>query len=181
MKRCRFNKRIIDYIEDLMTEQDRFAFENHLKTCKDCEKEVSQIKKIYEILDREEVPMPSREFFEGLKSQIRIKRIPYRLPFWKIFGILAPVLGIIIFIILFNQKGERVIEIAVPISNLTLDEDLNRLLLDKIIDEKIINQFSVLEEYFAPDIEEYLENMNKDEIKDLIEIIDGRYQRFLST
>ncbi|MEO0190475.1 MAG: zf-HC2 domain-containing protein [candidate division WOR-3 bacterium] len=174
MKSCRYSKNIIDYIEGLMPLNERADFESHLKICSDCQKEVNEIKKLYEILNKDEVPELNGIFFEDIRMRISKKEIYYKLPLWKIFGILVPMLTVFI-LILLNLKTEQMVEFSIPVSELLDDEYLNSLLLDKIIDKKIITNFEILEEYLTPTVEQDLDEMNKDELKVFMEVLSQRY------
>ncbi len=176
MKKCRYRKNIIDYIEELLPLEERANFENHLKTCADCQKEVRETKRLSEIMDKDEVPKPDWRFFEKLRLQIPKREVDYKLPLWKIFSILGPALTIFIIILLFNLKTRQVVEFSIPISNLLEDEALNSLLLDRIIDKEIITNFETLEEYFSPTIEQDLNEMDRDELKVFMEVIRERYK-----
>lgn len=175
MKNCKFKDRVIDYIEGLMDNQNIIVFENHLKECGVCREELSAMKKIYEIMNKDTISIPEKEFFEKLKNKIRQQEIIIKNPLWKILGILAPVLGVLIFVLLFNLRRERSVEIAVSISNLAQDEYLNTLLLERIVDNNTVNQFNVLEEYFTADIEQGLKELTADEKKEFIKIINEKY------
>ncbi|MGB9719984.1 MAG: hypothetical protein ACPL28_00685 [bacterium] len=175
MKNCRFKDKVIDYFEGLMDNQGRTIFGNHLRDCVTCQEELSAIQKIYKIIDKDEIPIPEKEFFERLKDDIRRKEISFRRPLWKILGILAPVLGILVFILFINFRKEQSVEIAIPISYFSQDEYLNKLLLEKIVDSGIVNQFAVLDQYFVVDIDDGIRELTTDERQKLLKLIGEKY------
>ncbi|MEO0184221.1 MAG: zf-HC2 domain-containing protein [candidate division WOR-3 bacterium] len=175
MKDCRFKDKVIEYFEKLMDDKDKIVFENHLKDCSACQEQLSTMQKIYEIMDKDEISLPEKEFFERLKNDIRRKEVYVKKPFWKIFGILAPVLGILIFIVLVNFRKEQSVEIAIPTSYFTQDAYLNTLFFERIVDNGIVNQFNLLDEYFVVDIDEGLQELTTEQKEKLLELMSKKY------
>ncbi len=175
MKNCKNKKRILDYIENLMPQDERVLFEKHLNECEECRQELSGYKKLYELIDKDEISLPEKEFFERMKENIRREEIPLKKQLWKFPGVLAPVFGVIIFLILFNFKKEQSIEIPVSVTNLIQDENLNSLLLEKVVDDELMRQFNIIEEYLGIESEQTLIEMTQDEKKEFIKILYNRY------
>lgn len=173
--KCQFQERIIDYIEGLLDAQHKGIFEAHLKECDVCQKELSAIKKIYGMMDNDKVIIPAEEIFAKMKNRVRQQEIVLKRPLWKIWSILIPVLGVLIFVLLFNRQKEQFLEISVPISSLSQDKYFNTLLLERIVDNNIVNQFNILEEYFTEDIEQGLKDLTTDEQQKFIEAISEKY------
>lgn len=173
--KCQFQERIIDYIEGLLDAQHKSIFEVHLKECDVCQKELSAIKKIYGMMDNDKVIIPAEEIFAKMKNRVRQHEIVLKRPLWKIWSILIPVLGVLIFVLLFNRQKEQSLEISVPISSLSQDKYFNTLLLERIVDNNIVNQFNILEEYFTEDIEQGLKDLTTDEQQKFIEAISEKY------
>lgn len=175
MKGCKFKERALDYIEGLLDEQHKTIFEAHLKECNVCQKEWSVIKKIYGVIDKDTVPIPEEEIFVKIKNKVCQQEIVLSKPLWKILGILAPVLGVLVFMLLFNQPKEQSLEISVPISNLAQDKYFNALLLERIIDNNIVSQFNALEEHFIVDIEQGLKELTTNEQQEFIKMMTEKY------
>lgn len=174
MKRCKNSDRVLDYIEGLMDNQERVIFEDHFKGCALCRQELSAIKKIYEIMDKDPIVFPKNEFFEEIKNKVRQEEVPVRISIKRFWGILAPVVGVFIFLILFNLRKEQSAEISISVWNLLDDEDLNRLLLDRVVDNKIISEFESVEKDFIS-IEQSFFEMTSDEKQEFIKVICQRY------
>lgn len=175
MRKCGFNERVIDYIEGALGVDDSLTFEEHLKTCELCQREVNEIKKVYEIMDKDVVPEVEKEFFERLKVQVRQMEIVHKRPYWRIFRILVPIFAVLALIVVPKLRHENRVEISISVSNLVETGELNYLLLDRVIDEEILSQFEILEEDFTSNIESGLEELSVDEKKNLIESIRKRY------
>ncbi len=175
MNDCQFKDQIINYIEGLMDIESRAIFEKHLKECPACQKELLAVKKVYEIIDKDEVIVPPKEFFEQLKDNVRRKEIVIKRPFWKIIGVLAPVLGVLVFVLFFIQGKEQSVEMTISVSNISQDEYLNTLLLERIIDNDIADQFNQLEEYLELDVEQSVRNLTADEKEIFLKLISIKY------
>uniref|UniRef100_A0A7V3VUU4 Zinc-finger domain-containing protein n=1 Tax=candidate division WOR-3 bacterium TaxID=2052148 RepID=A0A7V3VUU4_UNCW3 len=176
MNECKNKDKVIKYVEMLMDEQEKNIFERHLDECETCRQELIAIKKFYEVMGKDEVPLPESIFFEKLRDRIRDQNIEFKTPFWKITSILAPVLGIVILFILFNIRKEQFVEIPVSVSNLSTDNYLNDLLLDRIIDDELVNKLTKLDHYFEYDTEQSLTELTQLEKEDLIKTIFKKYK-----
>ncbi|MEO0189508.1 MAG: zf-HC2 domain-containing protein [candidate division WOR-3 bacterium] len=175
MKECKNKILILEYIEGLMTPEQRLLFERHLSGCEECRRELSEYKKLYELIDKDEIPLPEKEFFERIKENIRKEKIHLKRSTWKFFGILTPVFGLVIFLILFNLKKEQSIEIPVSVTNLFQDENLNSLLLERVVDDELINQFNVIEEYLGIEPMQALMEMDQNEKEEFIKILYNKF------
>ena len=100
-----FNKKIIDYIENQLTEYEHKKFKEHLQRCKQCQGEYNRVKKLYEILDKDAVILPEQEFFENLKIRVRQKTwVPRKSYIKRILKILVPVFAAVIIFVLLNNR-----------------------------------------------------------------------------
>lgn len=158
-----------------MQPEQKFLFERHLNECEECQQELSEYKKLYELIDRDEISLPEKEFFERIRENIRKEEISLKKSFWKVLGVLAPVFGLIVFLIILNFNKEQSIEIPISISNLLQDENLNTLLLERVINDELINQFNVIEEYFSEESAQMLKEMTQDEKLEFIKILSNKY------
>ncbi|MEO0162010.1 MAG: hypothetical protein ABIL39_08810 [candidate division WOR-3 bacterium] len=175
MKDCPQKSLILEYCENLLSLQARSLFEKHLKECSQCKQELEALKKLYELMKHDEVVMPEPEFFERLKANLSKKEIYLRKPIGRILGLLAPVLSLIIFFILFSPEKERIIEISISSLSLTQDEDLNSLLLERIVDDELVDKFKQLEDYINGESIQILQDLNPTEKKEFIEILIQKY------
>lgn len=175
MKVCEYRDKIIDYIEGLLDERQKTIFENHIKVCDVCKKELSEMKRLYEIMDKDIISIPEEANFANIKQRARQEEIVLRKPHWNIWNIFVPVLGALVFILLINKNKEQTLEISVPISNLSQDQYFNVLLLERIIDNSMVNQLNRLEEFFSADLEEGLKELTVDECEQFIEIMKEKY------
>ncbi|MEO0122579.1 MAG: zf-HC2 domain-containing protein [candidate division WOR-3 bacterium] len=175
MKECKNKILILEYIEGLMTPEQRLLFEEHLGGCEECRRELSEYRKLYELIDKDEIPLPENEFFKRIKENIRREKITLKRSAWKFLGILAPVFGLVIFLILFNLKKEQSIEIPVSVTNLFQDENLNSLLLERVVDDDLINQFNVIEEYLGIEPTQALMEMDQNEKEEFIKILYNKF------
>lgn len=176
MKDCKDKERLIDFLEGTMSPEELTLFKKHLEECDLCRNESIELKKLYDLIDKDEVLLPEREFFEQLKENIRKKEIPLRKSIWKTFGILAPAFGLIIFLILSNIKREEFVEVSIPTALLLQDENFNNLLLDRILNDELMDQFRIIEEYIQADAEQALMEMTLDERDEFINLIMSKYK-----
>ncbi len=175
MKGCKYKIAILDYIEDLMQPEQRLMFERHLNGCEECRRELSGYRKLYELIDKDEISLPEKEFFERIKENIHKEEIPLKKPIWKFFGVLAPIFSLAILLILFNFKKEQFIEMPVHVTNLFQDENLNSLLLERIVDDELIHQFNLIEEYLGIESIQTLMEMERNEKDEFIKMLYNKY------
>ncbi len=175
MKKCKNKTLILDYIENVISSDQKVLFEKHLNECTECREELFAYKKLYELIDKDSIVLPEKEFFEKIKDNIRKEEIPLKKPRLKFWGVLAPVLGFIVFLILFNFNKEKSIEIPIYVNNLIQDENLNSLLLERLVDEELINQFNIIEEYLELEFTQILMEMDQNEKQEVIKILFNKY------
>ncbi len=177
MKTCHFREKIIDYLEGCLSEKDRVLFEEHIKTCSVCQRDLLELKNLYQVLNSADaVVTPESVFFDSLRERIHKQEIALKRPKWKYLGILAPIFGMLI-LVLFLQfdKRNRSFEITISTLSIMQDRDFNALLLERLIDSELAGKFGVLEEYFYKDIGQGLEDLGINEIEDLLRIVNERY------
>ena len=75
MKKCKFEDKVIDYLEGQLLPQDLYNFEKHLPSCELCQNEIVDLKNLYKVLENDEIPIPEPEFFDNLKIKIRQRKI----------------------------------------------------------------------------------------------------------
>ncbi|MCX7995858.1 MAG: zf-HC2 domain-containing protein [candidate division WOR-3 bacterium] len=175
MKNCKKQDWIIAYIEDLMPKEQRILFEQHLKECALCQRELFEYQKIYNVLKKDEIILPEPEFFEKLKEKIRKEEITIKRSSRKLLGVLAPVMGVLIFIVLLHLKKESYVEFSISVSPLVLDENLSSLLLDEIVDDKLLGQFKILDEYINDESTQAIMEMTSDEKAEFIKILYNKF------
>lgn len=176
MRICKeFKRKILDFIEHHMDENEYKKFEEHLNQCSLCQKEHASLMNLYGVLEKDEVILPENEFFENLKVRVRQKDItPQRSYIWKISRVLAPVV-VATAIVLMLYRPEKTMEISIPLANLLADKEFASYALDKIIDDTLINELTEVEDHFLLNVDEALDELSDDEKQ---KFIKGLYKKY---
>ncbi len=170
-----FKRRIVDFVENQLTEQESTRFNEHLLSCKQCQAEYSKVKKLYEILKKDEVVLPEKEFFDNLRLAVRQKWLSRRRFAMRSFlRIFVPACAAAA-VLLLLYRPNRTVEVAIPTSSLLDDEEIARLSLDSVIDEKLIQELSMVEEYLSFEIDEAIGELSADERTEFIENLYRKY------
>lgn len=170
-----FNKKINDYIENQLTEYEHKKFKEHLQRCKQCQVEYSKVKRLYEILDKDAVILPEQEFFENLKIRVRQKTwVPRKSYIKRILKILVPVFAAVIIFVLLN-KPDKTVEMRVSIAALLEDKEIASLGLKGVINEELVSELSVVEQYLSFDVDETIDKLTKEEQAEFIKNLYEKY------
>jgi len=177
MKSCKKSDLIIAYLDRMLDPNDALLFEDHINICPFCQEEIAAYKRTFEILDADEVPVPEPAYFDRLKTAIRQNIIrPGQKTLWTIVKVLVPVAAVLIlFVVLHKPKGT--VEMSVDVSSIIQDENFNNMLLGKIIDDRIVEQFNALEDYYASDIEENIGELSSAEKTEFIKRLSAKYNK----
>ncbi|MGB3478899.1 MAG: zf-HC2 domain-containing protein [bacterium] len=173
MRICQeFKDKVIDYIEHAMPEQERNRFEQHLNCCEYCQKEYTRVSKLYELFDKDVVPVPEQAFFDKLKTSVRQREIRLRkFRVSRLVKVLIPAFAVVMLTLYVLRPGKTV-RISVPTSVLLEDETIAEITLGGIIDDKLINELIVVEDNLPIDINEMIPGLNDVEKAEFIEILD---------
>lgn len=171
-----FKRKIIDYIENQLIEHEHKKFKEHLQYCEQCQSEYSRVKRLYEVLDKDEVILPENEFFENLRTKVRQKKIVLRrFNTQKIMRIFVPVLAAAAAILLLLNRPSRTVEITVPMAALLDDKEIASLGLGGVINEELINDLLVVEEYISSETDETIDELTEEE---QVEFIESLYKKY---
>jgi predicted anti-sigma-YlaC factor YlaD len=173
MRICQeFKDKVIDYIEHAMPEQERNRFEQHLNSCKHCQQEYTRVKELYELLDKDVVPVPEQAFFDELKISVRQREIRLRkFRVSRLVKVLIPAFAVVM-LALYVLRPENTVRISVPTSVLLEDETIAKISLGGIIDDKLVNDLIVVEDDLPIDIDETIHGLSDVEKAEFIEILD---------
>lgn len=173
MRICQeFKDKVIDYIEHAMPEQERNRFEQHLNSCKHCQQEYTRVKELYELLDKDVVPVPEQAFFDELKISVRQREIRLRkFRVSRLVKVLIPAFAVVM-LALYVLRPENTVRISVPTSVLLEDETIAEISLGGIIDDKLVNDLIVVEDDLPIDIDETIHGLSDVEKAEFIEILD---------
>lgn len=173
MRICQeFKDKVIDYIEHAMPEQERNRFEQHLNSCKHCQQEYTRVKELYELLDKDVVPVPKQAFFDELKISVRQREIRLRkFRVSRLVKVLIPAFAVVM-LALYVLRPEKTVRISVPTSVLLQDETIAKISLGGIIDDKLVNDLIVVEDDLPIDIDETIHGLSDVEKAEFIEILD---------
>jgi len=171
-----FKRKILDFIEGHLEEDERTIFEKHLRHCNQCHREYTSVKKLYETLSQDEVVLPSQQFFDNLKIKIKQKKIVARAFAIKRFiRILVPACAAAVIVLLLLNRPAPTVEFAIPTSTLLEDKEIAGLSLGAIVDDELIHDMSIIEEYLAPGFEETIDELTEEEQSEFIEMLYEKY------
>lgn len=94
--------------------------------------------------------------------------------FQKLLRIFVPIFAAAI-ILLILSRPERTVEIAVPTSALIADRELASLSLSGVIDEELIEQMSIVDNYLPLQIDETIDDLTSEEQAVLVEQLYEKY------
>jgi hypothetical protein len=170
-------RKIIDIIEGTASEAERKRFDEHRRRCAQCQQEYDLLKRLYTVLDTDEVVLPDEKFFEDLKTTIkreRIERPRFFIP--KAIRIFVPVCAAAAVLLFFvTRRAEPTVELEIPASALLADRDIADMSLRGIIDEELISDMSVLEDYAAPGLHHSIGELSREEQTTFIEMVSEKY------
>ncbi len=177
MKICeRFKKNIIDFIEGRVSEDKRVLFDDHLKQCSRCHDEYVSIKRLYEVLDADEVVLPERQFFDNLSVKMRQREI---VPRWftkrKFLRIFVPACVVAVLLVVFIPRPTETIEIAIPTSTLLEDKEIADISLEGVISDDLIDDMTVLEDYFTLGVDESISELTEEEQATFVQFVSNQY------
>ncbi len=173
MRVCQeFKREVIDYLEHAMSQEEHRRFEEHLNKCKHCQEEYIKVKKLYELLDKDMIPMPEQAFFDRLKTSIRQREIRLRkfnLP--RLVKVLIPAFAVTM-IALYILRPEKTVELSVPTAVLLEDETIAEISIGGIVDNKLLNDLKIVEDYLPGDIDESIAELGDKEKSEFMRILD---------
>lgn len=170
-----FKKHLIDLVEQKLSARDRKRFEEHRAHCASCQKEYHEVKRLYELLDADEVVLPESEFFDRVRRQVREAELPLRGRIVrKIAQVLVPV-ALVVAIILLVSRPEQTVEISVPTAALLEDREIAQLSLDGVVTEQLLNELSNVEEKLSPGLDEMLDDLTEQEKNQFVDELVALY------
>ncbi len=90
MSDCKnFSEKISLYIDNALTPEERYKFENHLKNCPSCKEEYLEIKNIVDIMHEEPLLDLPENFHEETMEKLAKENIKYKFKFNKYINIAA--------------------------------------------------------------------------------------------
>jgi len=179
MKLCqRFKRKLIDYVEGNLTEEENRIFNEHLEFCGRCRAELKELKELYSVLEYDEVQLPENEFFEGLLDGLRRREIrlkpAHRFSVSGVLRILASAAAALV-IIIFLNRNDNTVELTVPFSILLEDREIAELGLSGVVDDKLIDDMSKVEDYLSPELDEAVEELTEVERAEFIKNLYEKY------
>jgi predicted anti-sigma-YlaC factor YlaD len=172
MKLCKeFADRIIDLLENTLSGEEHERVSEHLKNCPSCQKEYDRVKALYGILDGDIVPIPEQELFDRIKNNIRQREIRLRRFKVPIFiKVIVPAFAFTL-LVLFMFRSEKTVDIYVPASVLLEDETIAKISLGGILNDQLIDDFTVIEEDLPINIDETIAEFSDEERLYFIDIL----------
>lgn len=176
MSTCKeFKGRLIDLIEQNLSPEECEKLEKHRAHCTSCQREYLELRRLYDVLDQDDVPLPTDEYFESIRTAARQRAIPFRSSIIrKIAQVLVPaaVVGVL-FVLMY--RPEKTVEMRVPTTTLLQDRDVASLSLQGVVTEELVNDLLVVEEDVSPDIEELIDELSDQEEEKFVEYMVTKY------
>lgn len=170
-----FKRKLIDYLEDELINKERKQFDDHLQHCERCQTEYTRVKRLYAILDKDEVILPEQEFFDNLRIKVRQSKVALRrFHIGKIIRILIPAFAAAMIILLLNRP-QKTVEFSVPTAALLEDKEIASLSLDGIISDELINELSVIEDDLPLHMDEFIKELSDEEVDEFIKSLAKKY------
>jgi anti-sigma factor RsiW len=169
-------KMLADLIEGELTPEQTKELVQHLNDCRICTREYEKLKKLYGLMDQDEIELPPREFFERMRSTVKEKAAHRRrFPLKDIARILVPAFAAAAILVLIFRPANNAVEWSIPVSSLIEDEDVAYLAIKGIVTEDVAEDLISLEDQLSFDTEEEIEGLTSEEKKELIDIINQKY------
>ncbi len=171
---CRkVKERLLEYLEGGLPLRERREIREHLRVCKECNREIESLKRLFSILDREDIPEPEEEFWRRLPERVYIQLNRSQRLHRIIIAIAASVVIVIGGLLLFKytHKEKVTYPISESISPIDTLSDLivmakNREEIERIVFKEIApKDLSVLEseEIEESDIDELIDELSNEE------------------
>jgi len=115
MNKCRFAKNLNSYLDDQLTDERKLEFEQHLKQCRSCEEELTQLKLLSKRLQDWQAPLLGAGFDSAVKNQIvreELERGEVKMK-KKNWAVLVPS-GVLAGILVFLVVGHTVVKQGMP-------------------------------------------------------------------
>jgi hypothetical protein len=182
MKACNYGKLIIDYMEDNLSQNQRRDFESHLAGCSICAAEVSKLRKLFGLLTEDPVITPEPMFWQEIEERVRseaVEKKPIIIPrrgfaWWKLVPALVPALAVLGFFI-FHRPEAKTVEIPIAVENVIRDANLDRLMLNRIVDEDLVKSMNQVEHFYETELNEVIVELDSTEKNELIQKISEQY------
>jgi hypothetical protein len=181
MKDCGYRDRSIDYIEGLLNETRRREFVEHLQECPACATEIERLRRLYGFLNDDPVVVPEPGFWRQVQDRVRQGEIllPAHSPrssfaWWKLMPVLVPVLAAVA-VFVFIPHPPRTVSIPVSMANVIHGANLDSLMLDRMIDDQLVESLNRIEPDFETKLNEVITELDHAEKEALIKKIIDQY------
>jgi len=171
-----YQQQMIEYIENQLPRDVQREMLEHIKHCAVCAHEYRRLKKLYKVMDEDEVTLPSGEFFDKVKSASRqrvVQQTRETLTRWA--RVIVPALAISAIVLVVFSRRNDVVEINIPVTNLIEDEEIAGIAFAGIVNEEVFDEIMNMEDCLVFDNDDEIEEMT---IEEKNEFIDSLYHRY---
>ena len=177
MKKCEeFMKHMVDCLERQISPEDHTRLLAHIEKCARCKKEYLRLEKLYRIMEKDDVTLPPREYFQTIKVAARERRVrPKRLSLKGVLKILIPTFAAAAILLLVLRPSGSTIDYIIPVDNLIEDEEIAEVAIDGIINEDVAREIIAMEDYLHVDTDELIEEFTADEKKEFVNSLHEKY------
>ena len=179
MSACPYHRYAVDYAENQLDPTLRAEYERHLAGCPSCREAQRELKSLFALIEKEEIPCPSLEFWESVRQSVRRENRPAQRRWgrwWFRFApVLVPILAAAVWLFVVHRRPAPTIDFPVPLENIVQSDDLDLLSLDDLVDDSLYERMTALERYYEPGVDDALDELNDAEQKTLIQTIRERY------
>ena len=177
MSKClHYQQQMVEYIENQLARDVQREMFEHIKHCAVCAQECRRLRKLYKVMDEDEVTLPSEDFFEKVKSASRQQVVQQRrMTLTRLARVLVPALAITAIVLVVFSRRNDVVEINIPVTNLIEDEEIAGIAFAGIVNEEVFDEIMNMEDCLVFDNDDEIEEMT---IEEKNEFIDSLYHRY---
>jgi predicted anti-sigma-YlaC factor YlaD len=169
-------KRVIDFLENGLSDVERKRLLSHIAQCPDCKREFQKYERLYRVMSEDEVVVPPAGAFEEIWDNIRQETTrSRRLALRRMSRILVTALAAAAILLVVLWPRNETVEFGVPVAKLMEDEDIASLAVAAIVDEEMADELAAIEYYLLPETEQAIEELTADEKNDFINSLHQRY------
>ena len=178
MRQCRkYRDKLLDYIEQELSQKELTELKEHLKQCPECKQEYEALSNLYLLLENDEVELPAPQFFDRLKKRVRQQEFkPRSRPFWNYLKIFLPVAATSVLLLILLVPKPQSVEISVSVSDLLEDNEIACLAINGVVDEDLIDELVSIEEHLTDNLDDMLNDLTLQQETRLLKELYKKYK-----
>jgi anti-sigma factor RsiW len=177
MKKCaHYRTQLIDLLENGLSDEARDELLAHIAHCQQCAQECSKLRKLDEVMNRDQVILPPVQTFERMKLAARHQVMRPRHEFLRrLLKVSVPAFALAAVIVLVVRGRVETVEISVPVENLLEDTEIAAIAVAGVVDRDILDEIGELEDVLQFDTDDVIDEMSGEEKKELVNSLYEKY------